>query len=79
MIHAEVFKHEMPWCLHLTLDGSANKTEGTEKGRAGGRKTGRMEGNVKKWHQLVKILGYMDTYSIPFQHFCIYETFKNKK
>ena len=68
----------MPWCLHLTLDGSANKMEGTEKGRAGRRKTGRMEGNVKKWHQLVKILGYMDTHCIPFLCFCIYKLLKIK-
>lgn len=42
----EVFKHEMP-CLHLTLDGSANKTEGTEKGEL-------EEKRLEEWKEMSK-------------------------
>lgn len=51
MTHAEVFKHEMPWCLPLTSDGSVNKVKGRKEdkgGREGGRNTEREKGNVAK-------------------------------
>lgn len=63
MVRGGVFEHETPQCLHLG-------------GKRGGRRDREKKENVAKFHQLMKILGYMGIHYIVFNFIVDLEVLK---